>query len=168
MPRRRTKWIAIGAAYGLALGFLLALIVGESDASFRTSAIEGAIFVGIPAAVFVVAAAPLWRRSRSRLWLAAAGILAFLTAVALAVGTWGVALPVSGGLVAVAIADFDRLLVLSGFSGSRRAVTFAIALLLAGALVGLMAPIAAVLALVGLVILVWKLVATRPRRTAGG
>jgi hypothetical protein len=162
---RRARWIAIGATYGLALVFLAALIGGESDAGLRMKLAEAAFFVVLPALVFAAAAAPLWRESRNRLWLAGAGILSFLVAVALAIVTWGFALPVSCGLLAVAIADLDRVLTLSGFR-RRRGVAFAVVLIVGGAFVGLALPIALLLAAVGLAILVWKLVTTRPRRAA--
>jgi hypothetical protein len=168
MVSRRTKWLAIAAVYGLASAFLLVLIATESDASRRTQAIEAALFVGLPAVAFVCAAAPLWRESKSRLWLAAGGIVAFVVAVPLAFVTWGIALPVSCALVAIAIADFDRVLALSGFRKSRRGVAFAVVLLVGGALIGLATPTAAVVAVVGVGLLVRKLVATRPRRPADG
>jgi hypothetical protein len=169
MPRRgRAKWIAISAVYGLALVLLAALIGTESDASARTKLIEGAVFVVAPAIVFFVAAAPLWHESQNRLWLTAAGTVSFVAAVVLAVVTFGFAFPVSCGLVAVAIADFDRVLRVSGFRGSSRTVSFAVVLLIAGGLVGLAIPIAATVAVIGLAILVWRLVATRPRRPARG
>jgi hypothetical protein len=162
---RNVRWLVIAGVYALALVFLVALIVGQDDAAGRTMAIEAAVFVGVPAAAFAGAALPLWRASRNRLWLAAAGIVSFLVAVVVAVVTWGIALPVSCGLVALAIADFDRVLTLSGWRGNRRAVAFAVALLIGGALVGLAAPLAVVVAIAGVAILLWKLVATRPRRT---
>ena len=158
----------IVVAYGLALVFLTALIVGDSDATVRTKAIEAAAFVCVPAAVFLLAAAPLWHGSRSRVWLAVAGLLALAVAIVLVVVTWGIALPASAGLVAVAIADLDRVLELSGFRGSRRGLMFAVVLLVGGALVGLALPLAVILAVVGLAIVFWKLFATRPGRAADG
>jgi hypothetical protein len=165
---RSARWIAIAGVYGLALALLLVLIAAEDDASARTKAIEAAVFVAVPAVVFALAAAPLWRESRNRLWLAGAAILSFLAAIVLVVVTWGVALPVGCGLVAVAIADLDRVLTLSGFRGTARTLTFAVVLVIGGGLVGLATPIALLLALAAVAILVWKLVTTRPRRTADG
>jgi hypothetical protein len=162
---RRARWIAVGLVYGLALAFLGALIAGESDASTHRKVGEAVVFVVAPALVFLLAAVPLWRESPNRLWLSAAGLVSFLSAIVIAVVTWGVGLPVSAGLVAVAIADFDRALALSSVRGGKRGIALAVALVIAGGFVGLVFPIAVMLAVLGLAMLVWKLIATRPRRT---
>ncbi len=65
----------------------------------------------------------------------------------------------------VAIADLDRVLLLSGLRRSRREFALGALLTVAGFLFGLALPIAALLALVGIGVIAWKLFATRPRQS---
>jgi uncharacterized membrane protein YjgN (DUF898 family) len=155
------KWIAICAIYGVLLVLGAILIAFEDDASAGTKLIELGVFVGGPAIVFAASAAPLWRESRSRPALLAAGILAVAAALVLVVITWGVALPLSACLVALAIADFDRAAVLSGLQPHRRVLGFATAFVVSGFALGLAMPVAAVLAVAGLAVIVWRLASRR-------
>jgi hypothetical protein len=150
------RWIGAAAAFALALAFLGALIVA-GDESGRTKLIEAAVFVGAPAMVFVLSAVPLWRESRNRALLVGAGTLAAVSAVVLAIITWGFGLPVSFGLLAIAIADLNRAVTLSGLSGRRRVLALGGALVAAAVLLGFAVPVALLLAIAGAGIVAWNL-----------
>ena len=72
-----------------------------------------------------------------------------VVAVVLAIVTRGFALPVIFGLLAVAVADVNRALMLRGLTAGRRMVAVGLALVVAGFRLGLLLSIAVLFAVAG-------------------
>src|SRR5207237_546960 len=127
------------------------------------------VLVGVPALAFLGATVPLWRRTRNRAVLVLGAIVAVLTGVLEGIATLGLAFPISVTLFGVAVADVDRVAVLSGYSGSRRALALWILLTALALFVGLAVPFVLVGTGAGLVVLLWRTARrrSRSRRVAG-
>jgi hypothetical protein len=105
--------------------------------------------------------APLWRGSRSRAALVGGGAIAFVTAVLLAVATFGVGFPLSAILVVVAIADAKRALAPSDLGPKTKLFLLVAGVLAVAALVGLALPVALVAAVAAVAMAARKLVTAR-------
>jgi predicted branched-subunit amino acid permease len=95
--------------------------------------------------------------------------VAVVTGVLEGIATLGLAFPISATLFGVAVADVDRVAVLSGYSGSRRVLALWILLTALALLVGLAVPFVLVGIVAGLVVLLWRRARSRSRsrRVAG-
>jgi hypothetical protein len=160
-PRRRVLWLAVSALYGLLLlgTAILFLVDPGLDSHDRLVGI-GAV-VGIPAVAFAAGVAPLWRGSRSLVALVGGGAIALVTAVLLAVATFGVGFPLSAILVVVAVADAQRVIALSDLGPRAKLSLLAAAVLAVAGLVGLLLPVALVAAVAAVIIAARKLVTAR-------
>jgi hypothetical protein len=94
--------------YGAVLGLFAVAIALDTESTVRTKIGEELALVLIPLGVFLLAAVPLQRQSRSRPVLVCAALTAAAVAVLFSMVTFGVGLPVSACLIAVAIADLVR------------------------------------------------------------
>jgi hypothetical protein len=157
----RRKWVAIYGVYGAVLVLFASLIAAESDASAATKLGEGVALIAVPAVAFALAAIPVQRSWRDPVVLLATCLFAVAVGVALVIVSWGVLLPVSAGLFAVAVADFNRLLVVTGWTWSRTTVGAVSLAVVVGALLGVALPV------VGLLIVLAIGIGLR-KRYAGG
>ena len=162
-PTRRQQllWLAVSALYALLLvGTAIIVLVDPGlDADDKLVGI-GAI-VGIPAVAYAAGVAPLWLGSQSRVALAGGGAIALVTAVLLAVATFGVGFPLSAILVVVAVADARSALALSDLGPRTKLLLLAVGVLAVAALVGLLLPVALVAAVAAVAMAARRLVGTR-------
>ena len=154
--RSRAIWIAVTAFYGLLLLAAALLYVLGADASAHDKLIYLLVLVGVPALAFLAAAVPLWRGARNRALLVLAAIVAVLSGIFESIITFGLGFPFSLTLFGVAVADVDRVAVLSGYRGSRRALALWILLVALALVVGFAVPFVLVGIVVGLVLLLWR------------
>jgi hypothetical protein len=164
-PRRPSRliWVAVTALYAVLLLAGALLYVSDPGASAHDKLAYLLVLVGVPALAFLGAAVPLWRRTRNRALLVLAAIVAVLTGVFEGIVTFGLAFPISMTLFGVAVADIDRVAILSGYTGSRRALALWILLMALALLVGLAVPFVLVGIGAGLVVLVWRTARKRSR-----
>jgi hypothetical protein len=156
----RGRWVAIYGVYG-AVVLLYAVVIALEADSVRTRVGEAVAFAVVPAVVFVACALPLQRGWRSRVLLVIVALLGLVAGFVLAAASWGAALPLSFGLWALAVADLEHALRLSGVIGGSRVLVVGAVLVVAGAFAGLAAPVAAVALVAGVAVVAWKLVSTR-------
>jgi hypothetical protein len=155
------RWWALCSVYGVVLVTFGVLIARQSETTAKELVVEEVLIVGVPAIVFALCAALLWGESSNRFALVGGAIVAALVGCLVVMATWGFALPIAAGLIAVAIGNLDRAADVSGLRASRRFLGFAVALTVSGAAMGLLLPLAILVAVIGLALTGWKL--TRPR-----
>ena len=159
--RQRAVWLAISALYTLLLAGATILFLLDRRLNAHDKLVGIGAVVGIPAVAYALALAPLWRGSRSRPALVGGGAVALVTAVVLAVVTFGVGLPLSAILAAVAIADAERALALSGVPARSKLFLLLAGVAALAALVGLVLPLVLVAAVAAVAVAAWKLVTAR-------
>ena len=160
-----TFWRVLAAIYALVLVGVAALYVFDPDMTATEKLLGLLIVVAAPALAFALAAGPLWRQSQNRLLLVIGAAAALVVAVVITVATWGLALPVTAALVALAIADVNVALLLSGVDAKlpRYAVLVA-GLAVLAAIVGLIVPFAFLALGVCVGVVGWSLVRRRRLR----
>jgi hypothetical protein len=159
--RQRLLWLAVSALYALLLVGTAIIVLLDPGLDTDDKLVETGAIVGIPAVAYAAGVAPLWLGSRSRVALVGGGALALVTAVLLAVATFGVGFPLSVILVVVAVADARHALALSDVGARTKLLLLVAGVLAVAALIGLLLPVALVAAVAAVVMGARKLVGAR-------
>jgi hypothetical protein len=159
--RRRLVWGAIGGLFGLALLVIAILDAIDPDLSGHEKGVSIVALVVVPALGFVLGVTPLWRASHNRAMLVGGGVCAAVVAFFIGVISWGFLFPLSAVLFAVALADFNRALALSGVVARRRLFVLLALVMVGGAFAGFTFPLALLAVAVAVVILGWSLARRR-------
>jgi hypothetical protein len=163
--RAQRIWIAVTVLYALMLVGAALLYALDPDTSTHDKVGYVLAVVALPALVFALAFAPLWRRSRNRVVLVAAAVVAEAEAFFEGMITWGFAFPICVVLAAVGYADLVRAGKLSEDRGVRRTLMVYTPLALLVLAAGIAVPVLAIGALVAAGFAVWNLLrrsAARP------